>query len=142
MLLIVVALVLMPSLASAQAVVAFEMTYARQDAPASPVKVSTTAAINVTCTDGQLTVPISSVWLAPNAAFTVEFEIEQNQIVRVCRYQAPASELASLATGVLYTVTAKLINEAGLKSEVASPASNPFGVVGTPANIRRVGVGK
>lgn len=124
---------------SAQSITAYEVAFARQDAPAVAVKVLSIPAVNISCTEGPASVPSTVQWLAPNAAFKIQFEPD---VIRVCSYQAPAGDLSGLSSGVLYVATLKAVNEAGLKSEVASPASNPFGVAGPPANILRVGVSK
>lgn len=129
-----------PALASAQAITAYEATIIRQDAPGTIAKTITAPATSVACSNVTPSIPAGGVqWLAPNQPAKIEFMVNAST---TCAYTAPWSEINGLSSGVLYVATAKQINEAGLKSAGASPASNPFGVAEIPPNLLGVRVGR
>lgn len=133
--LFLLALLLVPGVASAQNITSYEVTLVPASGPALPVL--SIPALNVSCATGRATNP-GTVWLVGTDLFRVVFEPDAT---RVCTWTGPSIASLSLAPGTLYTSTIVAINEAGLRSD-ASPASNPFGLAAKPAAIQRVTVVK
>ena len=123
-----------PSSISAQAIQSYEFTFASVSGGVIP-KPLNAPAVAVSCVVGRAPASPGPVWLQPTDPFKVVFEPDAT---RVCTWTGPTVQTMGFSPGSLYTSSAVAINEAGIRSVTASPASNPFGQAGPPPTILRV----
>ena len=125
---------LWPSVASAQAITAYEFSFSATAGGSTP-KPLTAPAVGVSCVTGRAPAVPATVWLSPTDPLKILFEPDTT---RVCTWLGPPASTLGLTTGSTYTLSAVAINEAGIRSVTPSPASSPFGLAGPPPNILRV----